>query len=399
MPRLRPLLAALAAALALPATASAATTIGQTATGGGTCDNDATIAQTGSLAPEYAVPFAGVVTELRTEAVSVEGRRLHVLRPRGSGSFTLLASIPVAPAAGVIAVPVRVRVQAGDVLGLSTAAAPDPHPNCTIPNSTGAGASPHNVVESRNPAAPDSGDVTLPDAGLGRLNVAATLEPDGDGDGFGDETQDRCPDDASRTTQDCAADLFVSQTPTETEVERDDVNVITVSVRNNGPSPARNARVLLPMPPGVQFVAATPTGGGCAGGPPVDCTFPSIPSGATGSVLVVVKAISLGQKTLTATVGSPTPDPNGANNSSELLFDVRARRSVVEPGAFCRVPRLTGLTRTSARRALEAAGCRLGRTTRKRYRSGRYGRVRAQSIPALTRVATRTRVNITLRRR
>jgi hypothetical protein len=30
-----------------------------------------------------------------------------------------------------------------------------------------------------------------------RLNVAATVEPDADGDGFGDETQDQCPSDAS----------------------------------------------------------------------------------------------------------------------------------------------------------------------------------------------------------
>ena len=131
----------------------------------------------------------------------------------------------------------------------------------------------------------------------------------------------------------------------------------------------------------------------------MDCTFPAILPGATTGVLVVVKTTSTGRKTLTANVSSPTPDPNGANNSASIEFDVNARRSVIAPGAFCRVPRLSGLTRTSARRALEAAGCRLGRTARKRFRTGRYSRVRLQSIPAGTRVATRTRVNITLRRR
>lgn len=33
-------------------------------------------------------------------------------------------------------------------------------------------------------------------------NVAATIEPDGDGDGFGDETQDGCPSNAARS-DDC----------------------------------------------------------------------------------------------------------------------------------------------------------------------------------------------------
>ena len=182
-------------------------------------------------------------------------------------------------------------------------------------------------------------------------------------------------------------------------MERDDVNVITIAVRNNGSSIARDVRVVEPLPPGVQLVATSPSTGGCAGGAPVDCTFPAILPGATGTVLVVIRAVSTGEKTLTATASSPTPDPNGVNNAAELRFDVAARRTLVAPGTFCRVPRLTGLSRTAARSALEAAGCRLGRTSRKRYRSGRFSRVKVQSIPAGTRVETRTRVNITLRRR
>ncbi|MDQ3741094.1 MAG: DUF11 domain-containing protein [Actinomycetota bacterium] len=397
---IRLFLTAAAVLLALPTTASAAVSLGQTAGSGGTCDADATIAQVGSEAPGYTVPSAGVITQLRTEDVTADGRFLHVFRPRGNDSYTILAAVEVTPDDGVIAIPARVPVQPGDVLGLSTGAAPDPHPNCTIPNSTGASASPHDVVAARNPSAAENREVTLPDADLGRLNVGATLEPDGDGDGFGDETQDRCPDDRTRTAEACSADLVVSQLPVEPDVERDDVNVVTIFVRNNGTSLARDVRVTEPLPPGVQLVTTVPTSGGCAGGAPVDCTFPALAAGETASVLVIVKAISLGRKSLTATVGSPTPDPNGANNVAEIVFDVSARRSVVEPGAFCRVPRLTGLTRTAARSALEASGCRLGRTSYKRFRRGvRRGRVQAQSIPARTRVATRTRVNIVIRRR
>jgi uncharacterized repeat protein (TIGR01451 family) len=394
------LILALATLLLLPACASAAVSLGQTATGGGTCAADATIAQAESNAPEYTVPFAGVITELRTEDVEAPDRRLHILRPRGNNAFALIATAEVTPADGVVTIPVRVRVEAGDVLGLSTGAAPDPHPNCTIPGSTGAGANAQNVIASRTPAAAeDAAEVTLPDADIARLNVAATLEPDGDGDGFGDETQDRCPDDFRRTTQECAADLVVTQAPVERDVERDDVNVITIFVRNNGSSLARDVRVIQQIPAGVQLVATSPSTGGCAGGAPVDCTFPSLPAGAVATVFVVVKAVATGGKTLTATVSSPTPDPNGANNASEIGFEVSQRRAVVEPGAFCRVPKLTGLSRLAARRALEAAGCRLGRTSYRKFRSGRRSRVRLQSIPARVRVATGTRVNITIRRR
>jgi hypothetical protein len=63
------------------------------------------------------------------------------------------------------------------------------------------------------------------------------------------------------------------------------------------------------------------------------------------------------------------------------------------------VPRLTGLSRAAARRALTAAGCRMGRTSYRRFRSGRRSRVRLQSIPARIRVAAGTRVSITIRRR
>jgi uncharacterized repeat protein (TIGR01451 family) len=391
---LRLILIALAALLALPAAAPAATSLGQTAAGTGTCSGDLALAQTSSSAPEYTVRTGGVITELRTEGHVLAGNKLHVFRPRGNDSFTVLASVAVEPAAGIIRVPVRVPVQPGDVLGMSTG--PDANQNCFVSNVDNA----YNFVAGRNTGpAPDQGEVTLSQPEAARLNVGATLEPDGDGDAFGDETQDACPDDGSRTTQGCSADLFVSQLAVETDVERDDVNVITVVVRNNGSSLARDVRVTEPIPAGLQLVGTTPSSGGCAGGAPVDCTFPAIPAGGSESVLVVVRAVATGAKTLRATVGSPTPDPNGENNASELVFDVAARRSVLAPGTFCRVPRLTGLTRTTARRALVAAGCRAGRTTRRRFRSGRYNRVRLQSIPAGTRVATRTRVSITLRRR
>ena len=82
LPRLT--LIALAALLLLPAAAPAAVTFGQTSADGAPCDANAALAQLSSSAPEYTVRAPGVVTELRTEAVAVEGRKLHVFRPKGN---------------------------------------------------------------------------------------------------------------------------------------------------------------------------------------------------------------------------------------------------------------------------------------------------------------------------
>jgi hypothetical protein len=52
-----------------------------------------------------------------------------------------------------------------------------------------------------------------------RVNVAATIEPDADEDGFGDETQDQCPTDAS-TQGPCPPDAE----PPETEITKRPAN-------------------------------------------------------------------------------------------------------------------------------------------------------------------------------
>jgi uncharacterized repeat protein (TIGR01451 family) len=379
-----PLLIALALLLALPATSPAAFSLGQTTDANLGCP-DASLAQVGAAAPRYAVESFGVITELRTEDQNA-GMRLHVFRPRGGNAYEVLGTAEVSASSnGVIRMPARIRVVPGDVLGMSGGG------NCLVP-----GAGTADRIASSGTEVPDAGEPTLANASQGRLNVAATLEPDADGDGFGDETQDRCPGDASRTTQECSADLALAQTPVERDMEREDVNVLVITVRNNGPSPSNAVRIVEPLPNGVQLVTATPSSGGCAGGGTLDCTLPTIGAGATGTVLVVVRAVTVGQKELTATASSPTPDPNPNNNADGAAFDVSQRRTTVSPGAFCRVPRLTGLSRTSARRALEAAGCRLGRTLRA-GRSRLRMRVRRQTIPAGTRVIVRTSVGITLR--
>jgi hypothetical protein len=67
---------------------------------------------------------------------------------------------------------------------------------------------------------------------------------------------------------------------------------------------------------------------------------------------------------------------------------------VVVPGALCTVPSLRGLSLAAATTRLTQAGCRRGAVRGKR--SSR-ARVRSQTIPARTRVATGTTVGVSLR--
>jgi beta-lactam-binding protein with PASTA domain len=65
----------------------------------------------------------------------------------------------------------------------------------------------------------------------------------------------------------------------------------------------------------------------------------------------------------------------------------------------CLVPRLTGRTLTSARRALQRSGCAPGRIAHTSRRGARAGRVVSQSPKAGRRVREGARVSVVVRRR
>jgi beta-lactam-binding protein with PASTA domain len=65
----------------------------------------------------------------------------------------------------------------------------------------------------------------------------------------------------------------------------------------------------------------------------------------------------------------------------------------------CVVPKLTGRTLTSARRALQRAGCAPGRIGHTSRRGGQAGRVVSQSPKAGRRVREGARVTVLVRRR
>jgi hypothetical protein len=202
------------------APASAATTLGSTefAAPGGPCPGDSTWVQ--GLPPagaSYEATSPGVITQWRFRSADETQLELKVLRYDGSNlTFTVKASSDVATAqAGVTTTfGTRLPIGIGDVLGLTPKSG-----KCVEALTPGASV----YVVGGDLATGSSAAFTyMPGTAL---PVAAIVEPDADGDGYGDETQDACPQQAA-TQGACvttpppgstAPDTKVTKGPTQTK--------------------------------------------------------------------------------------------------------------------------------------------------------------------------------------
>src|SRR5262249_50321108 len=101
----------------------------------------------------------------------------------------------------------------------------------------------------------------------------------------------------------------------------------TLTVTNDGPSAAADVVVTDPTPPGLTFVSAA---GACTGAFP--CNIGSLAAGAsrtiTATFLVPAGYLAPNPIVQTATVSSPTPDPNSADNSMMVETPVDATADV-----------------------------------------------------------------------
>jgi hypothetical protein len=186
--------AACAIALTAPSSASALTPLGATFSPSG-CAANVTHIQSSSAMNQYAAPSAGVITSWSHFAggSTTYSLKLKIARHVTGDFFTILGESALTPMAASTSngpFPVRIPVQAGDVLGLYS----EPNPANPFCTQTATGNSLHITAGDRPVGATDDYEspseiFTLADL---RLDVSAILEPDGDGDGFGDETQDQC---------------------------------------------------------------------------------------------------------------------------------------------------------------------------------------------------------------
>jgi hypothetical protein len=167
--------------------ASAATLVGSTFTPNAECAGAFVATFVQSPTPAYAVPTAGVVTAWRFAASITPPRmKFKVLRPSGGSTFTVIGSSDeVKPVASTTSTfPVRIPVLAGDLLGMSVLS---PGGCATLSGGT------FQYVQGDAP----TGSPLVYSSATGTLDIAANVEPDADGDGYGDETQDGCPSQAS----------------------------------------------------------------------------------------------------------------------------------------------------------------------------------------------------------
>jgi hypothetical protein len=111
-----------------------------------------------------------------------------------------------APGTGLQTFPTRVPVHAGDRIGI----------NATAGTCASAG-TPGNTIRYRNSStvpvtAPGSTAVFPVGPVFVTLDIAARWEPDADGDGYGDETQDGCPQ-LAQTQGTCIPDTTIAKKP------------------------------------------------------------------------------------------------------------------------------------------------------------------------------------------
>ncbi len=138
-----------------------------------------------------AVPAAGVVTKWNvfwtSESLAPVPQKLKVVRPTGGlNEFQVVAESPVE---GILkgrnSFDARIPVQAGDRFGLY-----GPGGHTLFCDEAGVG---ETMGFAFDDIAPGSIATFTPQADGEQVPVIAMVEPDGDGDGYGDETQDLCP--------------------------------------------------------------------------------------------------------------------------------------------------------------------------------------------------------------
>ena len=139
-----------------------------------------------------AAPSGGVIVKAQISMPAVGSpypNAVKVMRATGvANQYTVVAQSAPLPANGITTFDVRLPIAAGDVLGLYGGATGTLY--CSTPD---AGDTVGVIVGDQ---APGTTATYAPATGIA-LPVVVTVEPDADKDGYGDETQDQCPQLAS----------------------------------------------------------------------------------------------------------------------------------------------------------------------------------------------------------
>ncbi len=180
----------------LAPSASGAVTVGQTFTPDLNFGGPGTFIQSSSPDNSYTVPADGVISSWSFEAAAgtTAPLKLKVVRSAGGADFTTVgdSQLETPESSSLNTWPTRISVRAGDLMGHFYTAL-----DSTISYRDASGFNTDELCCNDPVLDPPPGTTATYDPNVDlQIDVSASLEPDADQDGFGDETQDQCPTDA-----------------------------------------------------------------------------------------------------------------------------------------------------------------------------------------------------------
>lgn len=174
-----------------------------------------TAIQRSSPSAQYVVPSAGVITSWSVQSGPnpVSQMKLKLARPAGGDLFTIVAEsavqTPIANATSNFTT--RIPVSGGEILGRSSVFGSGPVDDCEYQTFAPGLGNVMGQLDGSDAAVNTTHSFST--APNDQLDVLATLEPDADGDGFGDETQDSCPSDAAIQAPCVAPETTITKGP------------------------------------------------------------------------------------------------------------------------------------------------------------------------------------------
>jgi hypothetical protein len=208
---------ALSVVVVAPATAGASQTIGQIGNTSSCTDDEAYLQKTLVSGPAYSPSAYGVITSWSAMSKAGAGQTvtLMVFQSDGSDQYSAVATDSVvrtlSPIDGTVNTfsGVRIPIEANQTMGVYQPAGSTEA--CEISTGDGDNTGYSVPFDVGQPGLNTPFDYSGTDFGH-RINARALVEPDADRDGFGDETQDQCPTDAS-TQGPCPAAPVTPVTP------------------------------------------------------------------------------------------------------------------------------------------------------------------------------------------
>jgi uncharacterized repeat protein (TIGR01451 family) len=324
------LLVAAIAVAALAAPAQAATTLGQTTTPpSGGCGADAVLFTAPSSPRPLNVPSAGIITSFTVQGdADSDVVQLSILRHTGGTQYLVVAESAdsTVPTGQLTTIPVRIAVQAGDLLayqGVSTTG--------TFGCASNGADTVIACVQPCNPSAGATEDMSVSASGI-TVNLQAQLENDADGDGYGDDTQDKCPTDKSKVDVGCDVNIAMTKTVSPATVAPGDNAIFTATVTNPTPGAANAVVVTDNVPAQLRVVSASSNRGEecVVNGNTVTCNVGALAKDQSARVTIVVRALTAGSAINTATATTSTPDIDPSNNSASATVTIA---TPVAPGS------------------------------------------------------------------